>query len=63
MFFYIVDKNGSAIEVTLHDFLKIDMHGKVILNVKLPPLSRNHRLVTFKVHHFYTSDFFTYSEN
>ncbi|XP_026741696.1 probable aldehyde oxidase 4 [Trichoplusia ni] len=35
--------------LTMQQFLKTSMKGRVLLNVMLPPLSKEHKLVTFKV--------------
>ncbi|OWR53382.1 aldehyde oxidase 2 [Danaus plexippus plexippus] len=35
--------------VTMQEFLKMDMKGKIIKNVILPPLNDKHKIVTFKV--------------
>ncbi|KAJ0176321.1 hypothetical protein K1T71_008495 [Dendrolimus kikuchii] len=35
--------------VTMQEFLRMKMTGKVILNVMLPPLSKRHRFVSFKI--------------
>ncbi|XP_075977021.1 uncharacterized protein LOC142977165 [Anticarsia gemmatalis] len=44
----IVDKK-SSIEVSPAQFLSLDMRGKVITRVKLPPLSHNYEFVSFKI--------------
>ncbi|XP_023950412.2 uncharacterized protein LOC112054753 [Bicyclus anynana] len=40
---------GVTKVVTLKNFLVENMIGKLILNIVLPPLSRNNRLVTYKI--------------
>lgn len=40
---------GVTKVVTLESFLAENMIGKLILNVLIPPLSRENRLVTYKV--------------
>ncbi|XP_013136122.1 PREDICTED: xanthine dehydrogenase/oxidase-like [Papilio polytes] len=35
--------------VTMQEFLKEDMSGKIIINVLLPPLTPDYKLVTFKI--------------
>ncbi|XP_047998098.1 probable aldehyde oxidase 4 [Leguminivora glycinivorella] len=45
----IVDQNGMHIVVTPEEFLQVDMKGKVILNILLPPLSRSYKFVSFKI--------------
>ncbi|KAH9639142.1 hypothetical protein HF086_018210 [Spodoptera exigua] len=44
-----VCSNGKTQIVRMQDFLKLKMKGKLILNVMLPPLSKEHKLVTFKI--------------
>ncbi|XP_052749009.1 uncharacterized protein LOC113513039 [Galleria mellonella] len=44
----IVEKT-SVHTVTVEDFLSVDMTGKVITLVKIPPLSPNHQFVSFKI--------------
>lgn len=47
--------------VSLTDFLKADMKGKLIVNVMLPPFSSNNKLKTYKVNETITpSDTFKY---
>ncbi|XP_061717702.1 xanthine dehydrogenase-like [Cydia pomonella] len=45
----IVDHYGVHITMTPEAFLRVDMRGKVILNVLFPPLSRSYKFVSFKV--------------
>ncbi|XP_047028407.1 xanthine dehydrogenase-like [Helicoverpa zea] len=40
---------SSRETLTMQQFLKANMRGSVIWNVMLPPLSRNHRIFTYKV--------------
>ncbi|XP_061376909.1 uncharacterized protein LOC116770937 [Danaus plexippus] len=35
--------------ITMQSFLSENMHGKILLNVLLPPLSTEHKIVTFKI--------------
>lgn len=46
---FLVDKDGSENVYTMQDFLKLDMNGKILFNVLLPPLSDEYKLVTYKV--------------
>ncbi|XP_045499904.1 abscisic-aldehyde oxidase-like [Colias croceus] len=39
----------NSIDVTLQEFLSIDMRGKIITAVKIPPLSDNYKFASFKV--------------
>ncbi|CAH0726812.1 unnamed protein product, partial [Brenthis ino] len=41
--------HGSRKTLSMHDFLIEDMTGKVIFYVLLPPLSKEHNVVTFKI--------------
>ncbi|XP_012545633.1 LOW QUALITY PROTEIN: uncharacterized protein LOC101738607 [Bombyx mori] len=43
------NSRGQTKVVTMQQFLKEDMKGKIILHILLPPLTDQHRLVTFKV--------------
>ncbi|KAJ8719472.1 hypothetical protein PYW08_011647 [Mythimna loreyi] len=45
----IAEGVGVMKAVSLIDFLKIDMKGKLIVNVMLPPLSTNCKLKTYKI--------------
>ncbi|KAJ8719327.1 hypothetical protein PYW08_011502 [Mythimna loreyi] len=45
----IVDYNGVKEVVTMEYFLNIDMKGKLILNVILPPLEEGYQLYTYKL--------------
>ncbi|XP_022827163.1 xanthine dehydrogenase 1-like [Spodoptera litura] len=45
----IVDYHGKRQTVTMNKFLEIDMKGKVILDILLPPLSKSHKLYTYKL--------------
>ncbi|XP_064073213.1 xanthine dehydrogenase-like [Vanessa tameamea] len=40
---------GQSETLTLQNFLKEDMKGKIIMNVLLPPLNESHKIVTFKI--------------
>ncbi|XP_072949512.1 xanthine dehydrogenase/oxidase-like [Epargyreus clarus] len=40
---------ADTIEVTPEHFLSLDMTGKLITNIKLPPLSKNYKFVSFKI--------------
>ncbi|KAM3958764.1 uncharacterized protein ACR2FA_007169 [Aphomia sociella] len=44
----IVEKS-TVLNMTLEDFLSMDMTGKVITSVKIPPLSNNYKFVSFKI--------------
>ncbi|KAI5646512.1 molybdopterin-binding domain of aldehyde dehydrogenase domain-containing protein [Phthorimaea operculella] len=41
--------NGKRLMVTMQQFLKTDMKRAVILNVLLPPLSKEYQIVTYKI--------------
>ncbi|KAJ2948179.1 hypothetical protein O0L34_g9987 [Tuta absoluta] len=41
--------NGRQLTVTMQQFLKTDMRSAVILNVMLPPLSKEYQIVTYKI--------------
>ncbi|KAJ8719331.1 hypothetical protein PYW08_011506 [Mythimna loreyi] len=45
----IMSPTGLVQMVTMQQFLKLDMKGRVILNVMLPPLNKQYKLVTFKI--------------
>ncbi|KAF9801456.1 hypothetical protein SFRURICE_013236, partial [Spodoptera frugiperda] len=45
----LVSRRSRTKTVTMEEFLKTDMKGLVILNVLLPPLSREYQVATFKV--------------
>ncbi|XP_026741596.1 xanthine dehydrogenase-like [Trichoplusia ni] len=45
----IVDQQQTKYTVSLVDFLKMDMKGKVIVNVMFPPLSDRHKIYTYKL--------------
>ncbi|XP_050344198.1 uncharacterized protein LOC126769439 [Nymphalis io] len=45
----ILTSIGQSTILTLQNFLKEDMKGKIIVNVLLPPLSKSHKMVTFKI--------------
>ncbi|XP_063385400.1 uncharacterized protein LOC134671467 [Cydia fagiglandana] len=45
----IQQADGRLTKVTPQEFLKLDMKGKVMLNVVLPPLGKNYKLATFKI--------------
>lgn len=43
------DINSQMLEVNLPTFLKTDLSDKIILNVKIPPLSNNHLIRSYKI--------------
>ncbi|CAH0625260.1 unnamed protein product [Chrysodeixis includens] len=43
------EKKGSSVEVTPEQFLSLDMTGRVITHVKVPPLSQRYQFVSFKI--------------
>ncbi|CAK1583031.1 unnamed protein product [Parnassius mnemosyne] len=45
----IVDRNLKNTEVNMEDFLKFDLRDKLILDVKLPPLSSSNIIRTYKI--------------
>ncbi|KAJ8719964.1 hypothetical protein PYW07_012007 [Mythimna separata] len=45
----IMSSTGLTQMITMQQFLKLDMKGKVILNVMLPPLNKQCKLVFFKI--------------
>ncbi|XP_045451999.1 xanthine dehydrogenase-like [Melitaea cinxia] len=45
----ILQAPGYSRILTMQDFLKENMTGKIILNVLLPPLNKFHKIVTFKI--------------
>ncbi|XP_047987082.1 indole-3-acetaldehyde oxidase-like [Leguminivora glycinivorella] len=45
----IVDKHGTVYVVTPADFLHLDMTGKLITEIRIPPYSQNYRFVSFKI--------------
>ncbi|XP_026741742.1 xanthine dehydrogenase/oxidase-like [Trichoplusia ni] len=45
----LVDFHGARLTVTMEHFLRVDMTGKVIINVLLPPMSDSHKLYTYKL--------------
>ncbi|XP_045773994.1 indole-3-acetaldehyde oxidase-like [Maniola jurtina] len=45
----LAEGKGKNITMTLPEFLKVDMNGKVIINVILPPLSQCCSLKTYKI--------------
>ncbi|KAJ2951519.1 hypothetical protein O0L34_g13669 [Tuta absoluta] len=45
----IIHSNGTRKYVTMQQFLQTNMRCKIILNVLLPPLSDEYRLVTYKI--------------
>ncbi|KAH9639141.1 hypothetical protein HF086_018209 [Spodoptera exigua] len=45
----IVDYHGKEQIVTMNKFLELNMQGKIIVNVLLPPLSKSHKLFTYKL--------------
>ncbi|XP_063894693.1 xanthine dehydrogenase/oxidase [Helicoverpa armigera] len=45
----IMDINGTSQTVTMEAFLKLDMSGKVIVNVMLPPLSNEYKFFSYKL--------------
>ncbi|KAI5643279.1 molybdopterin-binding domain of aldehyde dehydrogenase domain-containing protein [Phthorimaea operculella] len=47
----IVSANGAKEIVTMQQFLQTVMRSKIILNVLLPPLSSEYKIVTFKIMH------------
>lgn len=47
--YFAGDITGAAITVTMDTFLKINMTGKIILNVLLPPLSNEYKFFSYKV--------------
>ncbi|RVE48162.1 hypothetical protein evm_007222 [Chilo suppressalis] len=45
----LVDRKQHQIELSMEEFLKTDITGKVLTNIKLPPISKSHKLVTYKI--------------
>ncbi|XP_063618136.1 xanthine dehydrogenase/oxidase-like [Cydia splendana] len=45
----IVDKHGTVHMVTPAEFLHLDMVGKLITEIRIPPYSHNYRFVSFKI--------------
>ncbi|XP_061707826.1 uncharacterized protein LOC133518213 [Cydia pomonella] len=45
----VVDKNGMVHLVTPAEFLHLDMAGKLITEIRIPPYSHNYRFVSFKI--------------
>ncbi|XP_026741820.1 indole-3-acetaldehyde oxidase-like [Trichoplusia ni] len=45
----IIVHKGTSIEVTPEQFLSLDMTGRVIVHVKIPPLSPRYQFVSFKI--------------
>ncbi|XP_063373978.1 uncharacterized protein LOC134661729 [Cydia amplana] len=45
----LVDRNIQQTEMALPEFLTTNIVGKVMTTIKLPPLSRNYRIVTYKI--------------
>ncbi|KAJ8719328.1 hypothetical protein PYW08_011503 [Mythimna loreyi] len=45
----IVDYRGKEITVTMEEFLKTDMKGKVIVKVLFPPLTKEYKCYTYKL--------------
>ncbi|XP_022826465.1 xanthine dehydrogenase-like [Spodoptera litura] len=45
----IMCSKGNTQIVNMQEFLKLKMKGKLILNVMLPPLSQEYKLVTYKI--------------
>ncbi|CAH0726755.1 unnamed protein product, partial [Brenthis ino] len=45
----LVDMKLETIEMKLTRFLQIDLKDKLILNLKIPPLSNNHLIRTYKI--------------
>ncbi|XP_030027604.2 indole-3-acetaldehyde oxidase [Manduca sexta] len=45
----LVDRQQNYTEMTLTNFLSTDLTGKLIKQIKLPPLSRNYEMVTYKI--------------
>ncbi|CAG4933330.1 unnamed protein product [Parnassius apollo] len=45
----IMNSNGARKTVTLQGFLKENMRGKIILNVLLPPLNKDYKVLSFKI--------------
>ncbi|CAG5043546.1 unnamed protein product [Parnassius apollo] len=45
----IVNSNLEKTEVNMEDFLKLDLRNKLILDVKLPPLSSSNIIRTYKI--------------
>ncbi|XP_037970324.2 xanthine dehydrogenase 1 [Plutella xylostella] len=45
----ILDISGKVIETTPEKFLPMDMTSKLIVNLKIPPLSNNYHFVSFKI--------------
>lgn len=46
---FSVNSNLSKVEVKLNDFLTTELKDKLISDVKLPPLSSNNLIRTYKV--------------
>ncbi|XP_045499718.1 xanthine dehydrogenase 1-like [Colias croceus] len=45
----ILNEHGIVNRISMQNFLKENMHGKVILNVLLPPLNDEYKIVTYKI--------------
>ncbi|XP_072944523.1 uncharacterized protein [Epargyreus clarus] len=45
----IINSHLQKTEVTLDDFLKVDLNNKLILDVKVPPLSKKYIIRTYKI--------------
>nr|XP_026487932.1 xanthine dehydrogenase 1-like [Vanessa tameamea] len=45
----IVSAPGCSKILTMQDFVKEDMTGKIILNILLPPLNASHKITTYKI--------------
>ncbi|XP_013162076.1 PREDICTED: indole-3-acetaldehyde oxidase-like [Papilio xuthus] len=45
----VVDNNLHKTDVSMSDFLKLDLRNKLIVDVKLPPLSSNDIIRTYKI--------------
>ncbi|CAK1542877.1 unnamed protein product [Leptosia nina] len=46
----IMNSSGAVNRVNMNDFLKLDMRGKVLMNILLPPLNNNYiKIVTYKI--------------
>ncbi|CAG9796495.1 unnamed protein product [Diatraea saccharalis] len=45
----LVDRKKQETELSMEEFMKTHLTGKVLTNIKLPPLSKAHKLVTYKI--------------
>ena len=44
-----MSQTGAKRQLNLTEFLQTDMQGKIILNLTLPPLSKDYVIKTFKI--------------